>query len=711
MRRLIAMVGSAPVVRTDGVWCFDRNNCSAAVARPDGSVDIFDVSAGARVIERVSGVPSTSGRPSTLAIASKRERTSYLVATGTTGGQLSVGTNAVSLLDGEKVAALEFCEAGLLACGAAEKHVLLLNPDSGKLVRRYETGRDHCAALNALAISSDGKRFAVCSQTISLGEVDSGKRLQSLAGHVAPISTVKFFANDSRLITGSANEQYLYIWDVSPKYASKTVTEDISASGKKKRKRKSSLSRSFHTLIAPERGVRRVEVHETSVGTVSIAALLKSGTVAVWANWSATDTQSSKSSFILYPCAEDSDYDAPSVHGVLFADDDNLAVVYGNTLKPQVMKVNVRTSTGSLYLPKPSSSNLLISHTSPLRDGQVAGIGPNAADAANAEANAPEAVAKSAMGAAKLASTAEPPTRRRKREKKKAIKANGVANGIRSAGGEDLGAGSSSEDEDDVVDAEPTLSEKLKALGVSESTRSTPFQGKVVSEPYHEAGMDSRAEVIMQGLNTNDERLLNSVIFSELNYDVVVSTVRKLPANIATGQLLNVLDVKMRDKPRQTGLVLPWIQAVLCEHATSLISQPKSDAFRNLMDTVILRNDTLDGLNKLEGRLELIVSQTTRTSAWNKKNLSKAVPQLEYIEKSGEKEDDEHMQDEENEEEESSEESDNSEDESDEDEDETVTRMELSMANGRMHSEKQSTKVNGRKHEDENVDNSDSEDA
>lgn len=641
-----AMVGGAPVAGTDGVWAFASDYCSAAVARPDGSVDVFNVSAGARVSERIPGAPSAGGTPSALAITGKRERTSYLVATGTNGGHLSVGSNVVKLMNSGKVAALEYSEPGLFVCGGTDKSVVLLHSETGSILKRYSIASDHRGNLSALAVSSDAKRIAVCSQNISVIDVESAKKTQGLAGHASPVTAAKFFANDTRLATGSIDQQHIFIWDVSPQLSSHPSSAEVKSSGRKKRKRKSITQRTLHTLIAPEQGVRRIDIHEAESGTVSIVALLKSGTVAVWLNCKINPTEpSTKSSTIIYPCPETSERRASSVHGVIFVDKDHISVVYGSTLKPQAFKLNIRTASDVLYLPKPSANNLLISRTSSLREGQVSEIGASAIEAARAESNALEAVAKGTKGILKLSSTTEPPTRRRKREKLKTEDTNGLPNGTSKADESDDDSVDSSENEhesdaDDVVDVEPTLSEKLKTLGVSDVAMKNPSARHF--EPIEASGdesMDSRVEVIMQALNMKDNRLLNSVISSKIDYSSIVATVRKLPASKATGELLDTLEAKVEQNPRKALLLVPWIRAILCEHATALISRPKSEAMRSLTDSIVKRNETLDSLSRLEGRLQLMVSQTIRTRAWNKQNLKSAIPQFEYVERSSKGED------------------------------------------------------------------------
>ncbi len=699
------MVGAPPVARSqrDGVWAFSEGCRHAAVARPDGSVDVFDMTAGARVVERFAGSPTASGRPSTLAISHKRSRSAFTVATGTPGGDVSVAGRVVTALDGGSVAALVFSDSGLLVCGGADKQVIRVNAETGKVIQRFSIARDHRNTLSSLAVSADGKKAAACSQNISLLDIASGKTVRSFSGHASPITASFFSSNDTRLVTGTMEDQFLYIWDAADE-ESNTVAEGKSPSSAKKQKRRKKNSRlhPIHTLIAPEQGVRSISVTDNRDGGYSFAAVLKSGVVAVWSKWESGKNASTKSDCTIYPFAEDNAQAAPSVHGAGFLSYGILSVLYGSSLKPQVHSVALEDMAETQHLPKPCSDNLLISHNAPLRTGQVPGIGRSAIDVAQAEVEAPEAITASVTGNTRLPNGEVVPRRKREKRKSESTDA-GVGEEGKEEGKEafsddeehpESSSGSDSEagaDEEGDDGEEPTLHERLGAIGVS-SGKSDEVLVPVGKSEVKKT-LDSRAEVILQAVSSKDEKLLNSVLYQKHPPLVVRATVRQLPSKVASESLLEILVAKLRREPRHVIDIIPWIQTILSEHASALINRRKSSALCDLMDTVTKRNQTLDALNRLEGRLELVVAQANRASSFMKTNLNHAKPQVEYVERVKDRNAKMDDSDEDDEEEASGDTS--SDEESGEDSDDATEEMEVVNAGGKGNPAKAGPEMNG----------------
>lgn len=600
--------------RAGAIWALSEDGSHAAVARADGGVDVFDLSAGGRVSDRFGASSGSTSRPATLAISQKRGRSSFTVATGSASGDVFLSGEPVCNLAG-RICGIAFSESALFAAGGAEKQVIRLDAGTKKILQRYSVAKEHRSALSSFAVSSNAKTMAACSQTISLLDVETGKSLRSFSGHPSPITSSAFFADDTRLVTGSKEDDFLQVWDTTDR--SSEVA--LSASKKKKRKRNSSMP--LHTLLAPESGVRSIAVGSNGDEKYSVAALLKSGSVAVWSQWAPdAKRKAPKSNCVIHPVEPDSDAAAPPVYSVGFSSDGRLFVVFGNSLKPDVYWADEHAEQESLFLPKAASENLLVSKHAPLRSGQVPGLEGGVADRAVAEGSAPEAINASATEHARGS-----PKKRGK--KKKVSPANG-AGGVGTDSEKEGESAQESEGED--ADNEPTIRERLSALGVNDAgSKSASMEDQDKSGK----SLDSRAEVIMQAVSSKDSKLLDSVLYQRYTSVVVGATVRQLPVNVATDTLLSVLVERLKQKSRRAPEIMPWIQAVISEHAGALISQPKSRAMYELRDTVTKRNQTLDALNRLEGRLGLVVAQADRAAKCRKEGMWMTTPQVEYVER------------------------------------------------------------------------------
>lgn len=603
------MVGDRRVPRVNhDLWAFDRSFSRAAIARPDGAVDVFDITASAaRIDQRIPSTPQLRGLPTSLVVQPNAAKSSLFIATASQGGQILIRDRVVSRLE-SCVTALQLAESSIFACDSASKNVVVLDAENGEKLSSHSVSTEHVGNLSALAVASDASTFVVCSQRVSVHEAESGKMMKTFAGHQSPIATAAYFSNNTRVVTGSKDDAHVFIWDLSDVVNS---SAEEPAKKRRKRRRMSSTQHATHTLMAPEQGIRQIAVSEGEDGVYCFAALLKSGVVALWRNWKTTFKQRmSQPDCTIYPCEEGSSDEAASVHCIGFHSNDSLKIVYGPNLRPQVFSVSLDAAKMKVYLPKPAQDNLLVNHSKALRDGQVVGIESDAVAAAKAEAKASEAV-----GSVPLNN--EGSTRRRKRGSFQPNDETSVDT-----------------DEEEAEEGQP-LAERLKALGVSVKPASAVrAEGDEVDALQKALAEDanSKRTVLLQALRAEDDQLLDTVLCRKHPESVITTTVRKLPAEMATGRLLTVIDNKLRNNPEHTQRLVPWLKEVITEHSNSLTGT-RNESLSAISQHVKSRLELATPLMRLQGRLELVTRRAQRAREQKENSLANAKPKLELIEK------------------------------------------------------------------------------
>src|SRR6185437_1515051 len=93
---------------------------------------------------------------------------------------------------------------------SADQTVRTWNPADGQQVSAIPAG----APATALALARDDNRIAVgcADNSVKLFQISDGKALATLAGHAAPIGSLAFSADMTRLVSGGANERSFGTW-------------------------------------------------------------------------------------------------------------------------------------------------------------------------------------------------------------------------------------------------------------------------------------------------------------------------------------------------------------------------------------------------------------------------------------------------------------------------------------------------------------------
>ena len=124
---------------------------------------------------------------------------------------------------------------------------------------------------------------------------------------------------------------------------------------------------------------------------------------------------------------------------------------------------------------------------------------------------------------------------------------------------------------------------------------------------------DSVLAVLTQALESDDKQLLAECL-GVTNARVVQATVAGLPPRHVSALLKRLVERFQRRPARSHALVM-WIRALLTQHTSLLMTQP--DVVRQLTplyQLVEARVSTYHKLLKLEGRLELALSQVSNRS-------------------------------------------------------------------------------------------------
>ncbi|KAN0044714.1 hypothetical protein ACTA71_006233 [Dictyostelium dimigraforme] len=115
-------------------------------------------------------------------------------------------------------------------------------------------------------------------------------------------------------------------------------------------------------------------------------------------------------------------------------------------------------------------------------------------------------------------------------------------------------------------------------------------------------------DLIAQSLKADNDNLLLSSI--KVNYNVIQSTVKALPSPYAYNLLSKLLKYLATDNSKSL-IVLPWINCIIKDHSSYLLSVPNLSKKLSILNTIIQDKFELHNrLSKLVGKFELISSQT-----------------------------------------------------------------------------------------------------
>jgi len=141
-----------------------------------------------------------------------------------------------------------------------------------------------------------------------------------------------------------------------------------------------------------------------------------------------------------------------------------------------------------------------------------------------------------------------------------------------------------------------SVADRIKLLSHDQNQKSTPPR------------TDSVLQLLLQGLNSKDKRILESVL-ERVDEELINDTVKRLPLE-AILPLLETLHHYIQGK---TPLVFShgkWLKAVLQHHTSYIMSSPECEEILTSMNTIIeARTRNYSKILQLKGKLDMIVKQ------------------------------------------------------------------------------------------------------
>lgn len=623
---------------------------TAVVAYPDGRLHFFSLPTCTRIFQNTPSLPSSSGRPISLSLALPTSTPSLLIGTDT--GHVYLNSIQISTLTNSSNPAIVTASVDaslLLVATGSPSQLYILDPTqklSSPPLAIIPLAGDHPAPPSCLAITKDSKHAIVASQQISLIHLDSKKTVRKLAGHPSPVTCASVFRNDSRLITACQADQYLLVWDLL-----QADTKNTTGSGKKRRRKMSTVT-PMATLLAPGIGVSSIVVDESEGedDELVVAALLASGTVAVWKgldDFSSGHSKPRECSFVVKPNSDKENGDIPPVFVVTFVKPGKMSILYGNSLQPLVHVVDVKEVHDQAELSLPLwNANGIVSGSG------VHVISGNVKSKEMLVKQLPDVEVSNAVAAPALPST------KRKNAGRTTADEN-MEEGETMMDVDNKNEGQTNDDEED----EMTLEEKLASIGVDTKSIRAKTNSKVT--PSLEATrIESRISIILQAARSKDWDLMETSLIALQDRISIRNTVDNLPAGEATGSIFDMLVERLSSYPKDAPKIVPWIREILIRHASALLAQRRNDALTLLVSVIKERTQSQRALSLLQGRLELIVHQADRVrKAKENRRTDNMQPDARY--------DEEEASSSSSEEEEDGESQDEEESESEEEEDET----------------------------------------
>ncbi|KAI8128960.1 hypothetical protein FF38_09843 [Lucilia cuprina] len=133
--------------------------------------------------------------------------------------------------------------------------------------------------------------------------------------------------------------------------------------------------------------------------------------------------------------------------------------------------------------------------------------------------------------------------------------------------------------------------------------------GKVVPQSQ------SKVQLLVQSLHSKDAELLRSVLFTK-DMQTIQLTLQKLPVQYV-GTLVNELTLLMQQKHANVEFAMNWLKVLAQTHSSQLMALGADDLlnkFGPCIGIIEHRANCLKELSKLNGRLQLLVSQIKRNT-------------------------------------------------------------------------------------------------
>ncbi|XP_064622092.1 WD repeat-containing protein 43-like [Lineus longissimus] len=178
---------------------------------------------------------------------------------------------------------------------------------------------------------------------------------------------------------------------------------------------------------------------------------------------------------------------------------------------------------------------------------------------------------------------------------------------------------------------EMSMEDRLNAMGFDQSS------DQAAPAATHPPQADTLATLLTQGLQSQDKLIINNVLQTN-NEKIIKNTVRRLPVPVVI-PLVKELSRRMHGHAQVGHVLIKWVKMVLTIHTSYLMTFPEIvDTLSSLYQMMDYRVGMFSRLSKLQGKLELMLSQVTSQTQDEEETVATQQPMLIYQEESSDEE-------------------------------------------------------------------------
>jgi len=557
-------------------FSFNENTANLAALSPDGRLKIWETTNGNLCHDWTPpvGLKSTCSclcwvnndtvgkppKPKKLkkSTISSAEPTTYHIVFGTVQGSLlllNYGLLEVEnkLTSEHKEKINDVCYNGskdTIYSGSNDKYIIEWLYPSMEFKSKWKADKH---SVQRLKVSPDGSCILSAGRTIKVWDIDSKQLLQKFTGHpnpvtdllFAPMTNGKAFRDECYFLSISEDDQLINAWHHDPS------AEDNSA---------------VCCFMAGSQPVC-VDISLRESQQLKLAAACLDGKISIFThalNGKLTKPMDSSLS-VQFVKPENEKHESSPVRmlAIRLVEDDVLLLVYGTPVNPTFEKMKVSSLVNGAKIMRETSKSLL-------------------------RGEAERGMLKS--------------KEKNKGEKSVAAVVDACVP-VRSAESRQLSTATGNSTFDKERE-ELTFGERLTAVAA-------PNKRLAVKTSRHNRGKPnalSVTQMLSQGLHSDDDRLIDTVLFKANKESIINHTIKRLPTNYVL-TLINKIILRIEKNPARGYELTTWLRVLMSIHMTYLLSLPNlMKSLRGLYQNLESRTKMYPKLSKLHGRLDLLIA-------------------------------------------------------------------------------------------------------
>lgn len=494
------------------------------------------------------------------------------------------------------VRAVSFASNGrVLYSTGVDGMVCELDCETGHLNGKFRASKK---AVSSLAISSDGKSLATASAELKVFNSLDRKKVQKFTGHPDSVRAMMFTDDGKYIISSAAGERHVTMWKCDGSNGTGAAACVLSME---------------HPAVALD-----CKTFGEDTEGLSVLAVSETGVAYIWRGQSVQELGLAKPSKVTVSSEEVEILAtnlrknsklcifAARLQDVTNEDSVMVLVAYGNSVKPLFERLKLEKKDRDIILSASDGGALLPTRYAKTsvktnREGnEVTALGPD---------NAEDAI----LPIPRL-ETPGGEKRKKKHDKKRRAScdleemANGVGVDPMSLDGTEQ---TQADENAGVVDNEinePTMEEKLMKLGILDEEKENNQRKSTDPSAPIAPSADSVIVLLTQALRSGDNLLLEKCLSVTSSRVIKKSVISMNPTHAI--DLLKDLVYKLKSSPGRAMSILPWIRALLLQHASYIMSEESSLIVLNTLYQMIdSRISVFRPILQLSGRLDLILSQ------------------------------------------------------------------------------------------------------